>query len=66
MWKRMQKDPRIMRRLIAVDVVLGLIVLVDGLQSGRPVSLWISVALFVTSLAILAFYVWQHMRAHNK
>jgi len=66
MWKRIQKDPRIMRRLIAVDVLLSLIVLVDGLQSGRPLSLWISIALFVTSLAILAYYIRQQMRAHSK
>lgn len=66
MWKQLQKDPRIMRRLIAVDVVLSLIVLVDGLQSGRPLLLWISLALFVTSIAILAYYVLQQIRAHNK
>jgi hypothetical protein len=66
MWKRIQKDPRIMRRLIAVDVVLGLIVLVDGLQSGKPLLLWISIAVLVTSLLILAYYVRQQMRAHKR
>jgi hypothetical protein len=66
MWKRIQKDPRILRRLIALDVVFSVVVLVDGLQSGRPLLLWISIVMFVSSLAILAYYIRQQMRAHKR
>jgi hypothetical protein len=65
MWKRIQKDPRIVRRLIAVDVVVGLVVLVDALRDGRPLSLWIGLVLFVSSLILLAFYVRQQTDAHK-
>jgi hypothetical protein len=65
MGKQIQKDPRILRRLIALDFVVSLIVLVDGLLDGRPLLLGIAIALFVSSLFILAYYIRQQMRARN-
>jgi len=61
MWKQARKDPRIWRRLIALDFVLGFSLLVMGWQDGG-FWLWIGVACLVQSLVLVALYLTRRLR----
>jgi hypothetical protein len=55
MWKQAQKDPRIWRRLIALDIVLGFVLLVTLWPDGG-IWRWIGILAFITNMVIAALY----------